>query len=208
MTEAVSAPRSGRGVAVAAPNDLAAQAGVGVARDGGNAVDAAVAATLTTMVTEPGLVSLTAGGYVSIQPDEGEPVTVDGGVEMPGRGLGPERFGRGVWEISTEYAGGTRMTVGPGTVATPGALNALETAWRLHGSLPWSRLLEPAVEAAAGFPHGSASHYYLSYVHEEVFGWHPESRASIHSEDGALVPIGGTVVVPHLVDTLLQLAEE
>ena len=198
----------GRGIAVAAPNDLAAQAGVGVARDGGNAVDAAVAAAMTTMVTEPGLVSLTAGGYVSIQPEDGEPVTVDGGVEMPGRGLPPERFGQGVWEVSTPYAGGTRMTIGPGSVATPGALKALETAWRLHGSLPWRRLLEPAVEAAAGFPHGSASHYYLSYVHEHVFGWHPDSRAAIHTSDGSLVPVGEPVVVPHLAQTVARLAEE
>jgi gamma-glutamyltranspeptidase / glutathione hydrolase len=193
---------------VAAPNDLAARAGVGVALDGGNAVDAAVAAAITTMVTEPGLVSLTAGGFVSIQPEDGDPITVDGGVEMPGRGLPPERFGRGVWEVNTAYAGGTRMTIGPGSVATPGALKALETAWRLHGSLPWRRLLEPAVEAAAGFPHGSASHYYLTFVHEEVFGWHPDSRASLHTADGALVGVGEQVVVPHLAETVSQLAEE
>jgi gamma-glutamyltranspeptidase/glutathione hydrolase len=98
-------------VAVAAPNDLAAQAGVGVALDGGNAVDAAVAAAVTTMVTEPGLVSLTSGGYVAIQPEDGRPVAVDGGVEMPGRGLPPERFGQAVWEVTTPYAGGTRMTI-------------------------------------------------------------------------------------------------
>ncbi len=208
MTEPGSAPHGGRGVSVAAPNDLAAQAGVGVARDGGNAVDAAVAAAFTTMVTEPGLVSLTAGGFVSVQPEDGEPVTVDGGVEMPGRGLPPERFGHGVWEVSTAYAGGTRMTIGPGSVATPGAVKALEKAWQLHGSLPWRRLLEPAVEAAAGFPHGSASHYYLSYVHEHIFGWHPESRAAIHTADGEVVPIGHPVVVPHLAETVARLADE
>ncbi len=212
MTGSTTDPDSpagpGRGVAVAAPNDLAAQAGVGVARDGGNAVDAAVAAAMTTMVTEPGLVSLTAGGFVSIQPEDGAPVTVDGGVEMPGRGLRDDRFGHGVWDVSTAYAGGTRMTIGPGSVATPGALKALETAWRLHGSLPWRRLLEPAVEAAAGFPHGSASHYYLSYVHDHIFGWHPESRSAIHTGDGSVVPVGEQVVVPHLAETVARLAED
>src|SRR3954470_11743680 len=109
MTEPGSPPRNGRGLAVAAPNDVAAQAGVAVALDGGNAVDAAVAATVTTMVTEPGLVSLTAGGYVTVQPQDGTPVTVDGGVEMPGRGLPPDRLGHGVWDVDTPYAGGTRM---------------------------------------------------------------------------------------------------
>ena len=207
----VTAPRSriphGRGVAVAAPNDLAAQAGVGVAADGGNAVDAAVAAAVTTMVTEPGLVSLTAGGYVTVQPRAGRPVTVDGGVEMPGRGVAADRLGQGVWDVDTPYAGGTRMTIGPGSVATPGALKALDAAWRAHGSLPWRRLLEPAVDAARGFPHGSASHYYLSYVHEQVFGWQPETRAALVGPDGAVVPVGGQVVVPGLADTVQRLAE-
>src|SRR3712207_4573587 len=160
------------------------------------------------MVTEPGLVSLTAGGYVAVQPREGDPVTVDGGVEMPGRGLPPERFGHAVWDVDTPYAGGTRMTIGPGSVATPGALRALDTAWRAHGSLPWRRLLEPAVEAAAGFPHGSASFYYLSYVHEQVFGWQPETREALVGSDGAVIPAGGRVVIPHLADTVRHLAEE
>src|SRR3712207_8875001 len=132
------------------------------------------------MVTEPGLVSLTAGGYVAVQPREGDPVTVDGGVEMPGRGLPPERFGHAVWDVDTPYAGGTRMTIGPGSVATPGALKALDTAWRTHGSLPWARLLEPAVQAAEGFPPGSALFYYPSHVHEHIFGWQEASRAPLH----------------------------
>jgi gamma-glutamyltranspeptidase/glutathione hydrolase len=201
-------PPHGRGLAVAAPNDIAAQAGVGVALDGGNAVDAAVAAVVTTMVTEPGLVSLTAGGYVAVQPQQGDPVTVDGGVEMPGRGVPAEGFGQAAWDIDTPYAGGTRMTIGPGSVATPGALKALDAAWRAHGSLPWSRLLEPAVEAAAGFPHGSASYYYLSYVYEQVFGWQPETREALLGADGAVIPTGGRVVIPHLADTMTLLAEE
>ena len=210
-----SRPRS-RGVAVAAPNELAAQAGVGVAADGGNAVDAAVAAAFTTMVTEPGLVSLTAGGFVTVQPEDGEPVTVDGAVAMPGLGLSADRFlprgtatdGETVWEVRTPYGGGTTMTIGPGSVATPGAVKALDVAWRRHGSLPWGRLLEPAVEAAAGFPHGTASHYYLSYVLDHVFGWQAESRTAVCGPDGGLVPPGGLVVVPHLADTVRRIAEE
>ncbi len=208
MTEPGSPLEAGHGIAVAAPNDLAAQAGVGVALEGGNAVDAAVAAAVTTMVTELGLVSLTAGGYVAIQPHDGEPETVDGGVEMPGRGLPPERFGHGVWEVVTPYAGDTTMTIGPGSVATPGALKALDVAWRRHGSLPWRRLLEPAVAAAGGFPHGSASHYYLSYVQDPIFGWHEESRAAVYSAEGSVIGVGELVVVPGLAGTVRQLAEE
>ncbi len=200
--------RPARGIAVAAPNELAVTAGVGVAREGGNAVDAAIAAAFTTLVSEVGLVSLTAGGFVTVRLPGEEPVTVDGGVAMPGLGLPPDRFGHGLWDISTEYAGGTTMTIGPGSVAVPGAIKALDVAARRYGSLSWERLLRPAIEAASGFPHGSASHYYLSYVHEPVFGWHEPGRATVTSPWGELWPIGSTVVVPHLEDTVRQLAEE
>ena len=200
--------RRGRGIAVSAPNELAAAAGVGVAREGGNAVDAAVAAAFATLVTELGLVSLSAGGFVTLQPPDGEPVTVDGGVAVPGRGLDGPRSAHATWDVTTDYAGGTTMTVGPGTIAVPGALKALEVASARYGSLPWERVLRPAVEAAAGYPHGSASHYYLSYVHESVFGWHEHSHPTVHSPEGGVWPIGSTVVVPHLQDTVRQLAEE
>ncbi len=208
MTIDPGGQRRGRGVAVSAPNELAAAAGVGVARDGGNAVDAAVAAAITTMVTELGLVSLSAGGFVTLQLPGEDAVTVDGGVTVPGRGLEDAPDPGATWEVTTDYAGGTTMTIGPGTIAVPGALKALEAASRRFGSLSWERTLRPAVEAAAGFPHGSASHFYLSYVHESVFGWHEPSRHVVHSPEGELWPIGSTVVVPHLVDTVRQLAEE
>jgi gamma-glutamyltranspeptidase/glutathione hydrolase len=203
----MSEPQIEHGVAVAAPNDLAVQAGVGVASEGGNAVDAAVAAVLVTMVTEPGIVSLTSGGFVTIQPSDADPVTIDGWVEMPGRGLAPEQFSRGVWDITTDYGGDTTMTIGYGSVATPGSLKALDLAHRMHGSLPWHRLVEPAVEAARGFPHGKASYTYLCFVHDVVFGWHPESRAALHDASGELIGLGQTVVVPHLADTVRQIAE-
>lgn len=194
-------------MAVAAPNDLAVQAGVGVASEGGNAVDAAIASVLVTMATEPGIVTLTSGGFVTIQPAVGHPVTIDGWVEMPGRGLPPESFGRGTWDVTTEYAGGTTMTIGHGSVGTPGSLKALDLAHREHGSLPWRRLVEPAIEAARGFPHGAASAYYLAYVHQDVFGWHPDSHAALHDESGRLIGLGETVVVPHLADTLEHIAD-
>ncbi len=72
------------------------------------------------MVNEIGVVSPGAGGFVTVQPAGGDPVTIDGWVEMPGRGLPAERFGHGVWDVTTEYGGGTTTTVGHGSVAHPG----------------------------------------------------------------------------------------
>ncbi len=197
-------------VAVAAPNDLGAAAGTRLAAEGGNAIDAATAAVLVTMVSEPGLVSLGSGGYLTIQPPDGSlPVTIDGWVDMPGRGLPPERFGRAVWEVRTPYGGDTTMTVGHGSVATPGTLKAVEWAHRRFGRAPWAQVLAPAIEAARdGFPLNSASHSYLEYVHLNIFGWQAESYAVLHDEEGRLLPRGSTVRVPDLTAALEQIAAD
>jgi gamma-glutamyltranspeptidase / glutathione hydrolase len=77
-------------LAVAAPNEAAADAAEQVALAGGNAVDAALAAALVAMVNEVGIVSLSSGGFVTVQPGDGGPAyTVDGWMDMPGRGHAP-----------------------------------------------------------------------------------------------------------------------
>lgn len=196
-------------VAVAASNALAAAAGVRLAELGGNAVDAALAAVLVSMVCEPGVCSLGAGGFVTVAPADGSaPVTVDGNVEMPGRTLPPARFGRGVIDVETEYGGGVTMTVGYGSVATPGALAAFDVAHTRYGRAPWREVLAPAFEAARdGFPLGAASAYYLDYVHTSVFGWHPDSYAALHDPAGRRVAPGELVHVAHLADSLRLLAD-
>ena len=55
-------------LALAVPNEAAADAGEQVARAGGNAVDAALAAVLVTMVNEIGVVTLSSGGFVTVHP--------------------------------------------------------------------------------------------------------------------------------------------
>src|SRR3954447_20277973 len=74
-----------RGV-VAAGHPLAAEAGARVLRAGGNAVDAALAAMLTSFVTEPLLTGLGAGGYMLVAAPGREPVLLDFFVSAPGRG--------------------------------------------------------------------------------------------------------------------------
>src|SRR5437763_13363301 len=70
--------------AVAAGHPLTAEAGARVLRDGGNAVDAAVAAVLTSFVTESPLTGLGAGGFMLVHSAD-EDALLDFFVEMPGR---------------------------------------------------------------------------------------------------------------------------
>src|SRR5918992_814210 len=71
------------GGVVAAGHPLTAEAGARVLREGGNAVDAAIAAVLTSCVTESPLTGLGAGGFMLVH-DGSEPVVLDFFVAVPG----------------------------------------------------------------------------------------------------------------------------
>lgn len=196
-------------VAVATVSEEAARAGARIAEEGGNAVDAAVAAGLLSVVTHPGMCSIGGGGYAAIWPATGPPEVVDGGHEMPGRGLPRERFGDGLVEVRLEYGGGVETVVGPGSVATPGLLAGLDLAASRHGRLPWRVLLEPARERAReGFPMPASSHGFLRHAHEAIYGRDPRSRAALHDGDGGLLEPGETIRVEGLAETLGAIAEE
>ena len=191
-------------VAIAAPNAAAADAGERVARAGGNAVDAALAAVLVTMVNEVGVVTPSAGGFVTVQPVAGTAYTVDGWMDMPGReGV----VHGGTWDVTTQYGGGLAITVGPGSVAVHGALAAMGEAQQRDGRLPWAEIVAPAIEVArAGFALSASSRFYLGFVHEDIFGWDPASRAALHDEHGAIT--SEPIVVPDLARSLELIAEQ
>ena len=195
-------------LAVAAPNEAAADAAEQVALAGGNAVDAALAAALVAMVNEVGIVSLSSGGFVTVQPAGGGPAyTVDGWMDMPGRGLATGAATGSTWDVATAYGGGVDMTIGPGSVAVHGSLAAFGEAHRRDGRLPWRELVAPAVEVArGGYRLTSASRYYLDHTHDDVFGWDPESRAVLHDHEGELTT--GRIVMPDLVASLELIARD
>lgn len=195
--------------AIASSTQLSADAGAQILADGGNAVDAAVAASLVAISTEPGVCAVGGGGYVTIHRPGSEAVTIDGNIEMPGRGVDPARLGGGAWDVTLDYGGGITTKVGHGSVGTPGALAAYDVAWTRYGSLPWAVLLEPVIDITRrGFPMSQASYNYLRFAHELVYGWHPLSHAAIHDDRGELLPIGATVRVADLPESLEHIARE
>lgn len=201
--------RTERRVAVATVSEAAARAGAELVRRGGNAVDAAVAAGLAAVATHPGMCSLGGGGFLTIWPSGGEPVTVDGGMEMPGRGLPPEAFGHGAIRAEMDYAGGTTTIVGAGSVATPGLLAACSRAVEGWGRLPWREIVAPALDLVKdGFPLPASSHAYLTYAHEVIYGHDSRSRAALHDRKGELLAPGRRIRVEGLAESLERLAHE
>ena len=196
-------------VAVATTSQLAADAAREVADVGGNAVDCALAAALLTINTEPGVCALGGSAFVTIWSAGDDPVTVDGNVAVPGKGLRDEERKQGAVEVSLAYGGGITTLVGPGSVAVPGTLAAMEDAWKNYGSASWRAILEPTIRAARdGFPLSAACRYYLGYSEDLIFGRSDDGYDALHHDDGSLKDAGDTVVVPHLADSLDAIASE
>ncbi|MGB5440787.1 MAG: gamma-glutamyltransferase, partial [Gammaproteobacteria bacterium] len=196
-------------VGVASGSQLAADAGARVVREGGNAVDAAIAASLVSCVVEPGVCSLAASGFLTIWPAGADPVMVDGAAVMPGMELPKSRFGQATAEVFIDYGGGMRTTVGYGSVAVPGNLAAYALASERYGNVPWRVLVEPAREIAHdGFPLTEASYNYLQLTHKSIYGWSEHGLKMFLDADGELCKPGSMIRIEHLDESLRSIAED
>ncbi|MFC7490668.1 MULTISPECIES: gamma-glutamyltransferase [unclassified Knoellia] len=196
-----------RQVAIAATGPASLGAGQQVVADGGNAVDAAIAAAITAMSSEPGIVSLAGGAFVTVWPASGSPVVLDGNVVMPGLGLAHEAFGGGVREVVTTYGGGVTMYAGHGSVAVPGALSACELAVARFGSQPWGSVVAPAAGVCRdGYPIGGAASRYLALVADPLFGHDDGARLLTRRTDGSPFVAGDLARNPDLAAVLDEVA--
>lgn len=130
--------------AIAAGHPLTAAAGARVLRDGGNAVDALLAAAFTAFVTEGPLTGPAAGGFLLVHEPGGETTILDCFFAVPAVRLGV------MDEVVIDFADAGTQTfhVGDGSVAVPGLLAGLEEAHRRFATLPWAELVSPALELA------------------------------------------------------------
>lgn len=194
---------------MAAANQMSAEAGRLLGEEGGNAVDACVAGALVAMLTEVGICALGGGGFITVWPAGGNPLTIDGYMEMPGRGLEPDRFGQSGRRVRLEYGGGMETIVGASSVATPGGFAAFARAVELFGRAPWSEIMSPVLDhARAGFPLSAAADVYLEASAEAVFGHDERSRAAVFHPDGQRRRVGDIVRLADLTGALEGLAAE
>lgn len=137
----------GRGGAVSTVDPTATEAGVKVLRNGGNAVDAAVAAAATLGVTEPYSSGIGGGGFMLIRAaDSDEVVVIDGREEGPH----DRRFGI---DVFAEFAGSSEGffdAVNSGlSVGVPGTLATWVEALDRYGTISLRQALRPGIRAAS-----------------------------------------------------------
>jgi gamma-glutamyltranspeptidase/glutathione hydrolase len=137
---------------VTAEHHLAAEAGIEMLRDGGNAVDAAVAAAFVMGVVEPFTSGIGGIAGLVIRRPDGTVASVEGGTRAPREARadmfelvgGGARAGMYAWPA---VKGGANIE-GATSVGVPGQAAALCLALERHGNLPRSRVMEPAIRIA------------------------------------------------------------
>jgi len=184
--------RGGRGM-VAAADQLAAVAGIGVLADGGSAADAAVATGVAMAVVGPHLCGL-GGDVLAMVAPPGRP---------PEALLAVGRAASGSDAARMRAAGMTTMPLRGDirSVQVPGAVDGWLTLHERHGRLPLERVLLPAIELAEdGFPASIMLAFATHLVHE-VPG------AGELCPDGPL-DVGAMVRLPGIARTLRAIARE
>lgn len=190
-----------RGV-VAAGDARVAEAAREILADGGNAVDAAVAASFTAFVAEPLLASAGGAGMMTVALPELEPRVIDFFSTMPGLGAAPAALDFRAVEVDF---GATTQTfhAGRGAVAPPAALPGLLEASRRFGTRPLGELVRAAVRHAR-------DGLTLSRENAMVYGllWPIQSMSpELLALAGGALPDERTVLVnPALADLLEETA--
>ena len=194
-----------RGV-VAAGHQLTAEAGAAVLREGGNAVDAAVAAVLASFAVESPLTGFGAGGYMMVH-GGGETTLIDFFVAAPGRD-GIERQAELV-AVPVHFDAETEQTffVGPASCGVPGTAAGLVRALERFGSMPLVDLVGAGIRLARdGAPINAQQAYILEIlepIHERLAG-----TRELYAPEGRRLREGDTFRFPELARALERFAAE
>lgn len=195
-------------------NDLiASRIGVDILRQGGNAVDAAVAVGLTLAVTRPEAGNIGGGGFMMIRKADGTASFIDFREKAPASAhRDMYRKPKNQGSISSDYEGQqvkldlVESIVGWRAPGVPGTVRGFEMASQKYGRLPWKQVVAPSVQLARkGFP---VSYNLATGLKdsEKLLGRFPETKR-IFLRDGNFYQPGETFVQPELADTLERIAK-
>ena len=183
---------------VVTAHPLATQVGVDILKQGGNAMDAAVAVAFALEVVLPVAGNIGGGGFIVHRTAGGEVSALDYREAAPGRATR---------DMYLDSAGNVteKSLVGHLAPGVPGSVAGLHEAWKRYGSLPWATLLAPAIRLAEG--------HVIDTARSRDIGWEREmlarfsaSRAQFLVRDSA-PPIGSIWRQPDLARTLRLISD-
>src|SRR5580698_11487616 len=191
---------------VAAGHPLTAEAGAQVLREGGNAVDAAVAAMLASFAAEPLLTGLGAGGYMMVAGGGQEPALLDFFVQAPTRAT--DGGAAELEAVDVSFGDAVQVFyIGPascGVYGTPAGVCAAIERW---GTVPLAKLAAPAAALAREGVELNAGQAYIAKILADLLTSTPEC-AALWAPDGHVLEEGELLRNPELGDALALLGEE
>jgi gamma-glutamyltranspeptidase/glutathione hydrolase len=183
---------------VASDEPIASKVGADIMKQGGNAVDAAVAVGFALAVTFPEAGNLGGGGFMVIRMANGRSAALDY------RETAPLAATRDMY-VGPDGKLTGQSVIGPRASGVPGAVAGMVEAHRRFGVLPLARVLEPAIRLASeGFTVDAALSHSLSDGKYRISGF---AGKSLFIPNGAPPPIGSTFVQPELARTIRLIAQ-
>lgn len=188
---------------VASVDAMATQVGVDILRQGGNAVDAAIAVGFALAVTHPQAGNLGGGGFMLLRTASGRTAAIDFREMAPARGsrdmfLDKQGNADSKLSLTSHLASGT-----PGTVA------GFALAAKKYGTLPLRTLLAPAIKLARDgiIVNDALADDLATYGKENLIN-HATSRAIFYKADGRPYQKGDRLVQKNLARSLQLIAQQ
>jgi len=191
----------GTGGAIATVEVLASQAGLDVLEDGGNAVDAAVAAAAVLGVTEPFSCGIGGGGFIVIyRASDGSVTTIDHRETAPSA-MHPQSF----WEEGAPLPFGDARWSGL-SAGVPGTVRGWNQAVNRFGTKSLAELLQPAIRVASeGFEVDQTFHDQV-VPNEDFFDDITSTRETFLDPDGTAPDVGSTFRNPDMAQAYRRIA--
>jgi gamma-glutamyltranspeptidase/glutathione hydrolase len=175
----------------------ATEAGLTILESGGNAIDAAVAVGFALAVTHPSAGNIGGGGFMLVRLADGRTIFLDFRERAP-EAAAHDMYLDASGKLTRDSTLGYRASGVPGTVA------GLEYASQRFGRLPWSVLVQPAIDLAAkGF---TLSYAQANGLRNNGLSMFPESKR-VFQRDGKFYEPGERFVQPDLAKTLARIAQ-
>ncbi|VDZ85993.1 gamma-glutamyltransferase [Kluyvera intermedia] len=186
---------------VASVDAMATQVGVDILRQGGNAVDAAVAVGYALAVTHPQAGNLGGGGFMMLRTKAGKTVAIDF------REMAPEQATRDMFLDGEGNPDAKKSLTSHLASGTPGTVAGFSLALEKYGTLPLNKVIQPAIKLAQdGFIINSALADDLKTYGSEVLPHHANSKA-IFWKDGEPLKQGEKLVQTNLANSLTLIAQ-
>jgi len=188
---------------VAAAHPLAAEAGIDILRQGGSAVDAAIAVQAVLTLVEPQSSGIGGGAFMlHWRARDGRLDAYDGRETAPAAAT-PELF----LKPDGSRMGFFEAVVGGRAVGAPGVLSMLELAHKTEGKLPWKALFAHATRLSEqGFEVTPRLNYLLD--RDRFLKASATASPYFYAADGEAWPVGHLLKNPDLADTFRAIAAQ